>query len=40
MTYEDFIRHKVISSVHSDSIQKDKEDLNPKLYEFQKDIVR
>lgn len=40
MTYEDFIKHKVISTVHSDSIQKNKEDLNPKLYEFQKDIVR
>lgn len=40
MRYTDFIDKKAISALHTDSIQIDKEVLNPKLYDFQKDIVR
>ena len=40
MKYEDFIEQKAIASIHSDSIQVDRDDLNPMLYNFQRDIVR
>ena len=38
--YEKFIEKKAISSIHSDSIQVETKSLNPKLFDFQKDIVR
>ena len=38
--YEDFINQKAVTSLHTDSIQVDTESLNPKLYPFQRDIVR
>lgn len=40
MDYADFINAKATSSVHTDSIQVTVDQLNPKLYEFQRDIVR
>ncbi len=40
MEYQDFIDHKAISAIHTDSIQVDADDLNPMLYRFQRDIVR
>lgn len=40
MEYKKFIDNKVISAMHTDSIQIDKDTLNPMLYDFQKDIVR
>lgn len=38
--YEKFINQKSVSALHTDSIQLDVSQLNPKLYNFQKDIVR
>lgn len=38
--YKDFIEHKAVSALHTDSIQVDADDLNPMLYSFQRDIVR
>jgi superfamily II DNA or RNA helicase len=38
--YEKFIDQKSVSALHTDSIQLDVSQLNPKLYNFQKDIVR
>ncbi|MBR0411099.1 MAG: helicase [Eubacterium sp.] len=40
MDYEGFIESKAVSALHTDSIQMDADDLNPKLYSFQRDIVR
>ena len=33
--YKDFIEHKAVSALHTDSIQVDADDLNPMLYSFQ-----
>lgn len=38
--YQNFISHKVSQSVNSESINLCADDLNPKLYRFQRDIVR
>ena len=38
--YRSFIDRKVISSMHTDSIQVNAADLNPMLYAFQRDVVR
>lgn len=38
--YQEFIDHKAVSALHTDSIQMDAADLNPMLYSFQRDIVR
>lgn len=38
--YQQFIRDKAITSLYTDSIQVNASDLNPKLYPFQRDIVR
>lgn len=40
MDYIDFINAKAASSIHADGIQVNVDQLNPKLYEFQRDIVR
>ena len=40
MDYKQFIDVKTTSALHNDSIQVDADDLNPKLYQFQRDIVR
>lgn len=40
MEYEQFINNKAVSALHTDSIQVNTDDLNPMLYDFQKDIVR
>ena len=40
MTYKDFIDQKATTAIHTDSIQLDADSLNPRLYQFQKDIVR
>ena len=40
MTYEKFIDQKTTAALHTDSIQLDADSLNPKLYRFQRDIVR
>lgn len=40
MEYTDFITAKSTTSLHTDSIRVDASDLNPALYDFQKDIVR
>ncbi len=40
MKYTDFISLKSASTIHTDSIQVTTAQLNPKLYDFQKDIVR
>ena len=40
MEYEQFINNKSVSALHTDSIQVNTDDLNPMLYNFQKDIVR
>ena len=40
LDYEKFIDKKAISAMHTDSIQVNVNDLNPKLYAFQRDIVR
>lgn len=39
-TYDDFISRKAVTGIRTDSIQVDADDLNPKLYQFQRDIVR
>lgn len=39
-TYDDFIIQKSRRSIHADSIRVDKDELNPCLYPFQRDIVR
>lgn len=38
--YTDFVVHKSERAVHTDSIALTVDDLNNKLYDFQKDIVR
>lgn len=38
--YVDFIRRKSERAVHTDSIQLSTDELNPDLYDFQRDIVR
>lgn len=38
--YSDFVVHKSERAVHTDSIALTVDDLNNKLYDFQKDIVR
>lgn len=38
--YADFVVHKSERAVHTDSIALTVDDLNNKLYDFQKDIVR
>ena len=38
--YSDFVVHKSERTVHTDSIALTVDDLNNKLYDFQKDIVR
>ena len=38
--YEQFIADKTTSALYTDSIQVDADDLNPMLYQFQRDIVR
>lgn len=38
--YSDFVVHKSERAVHTDSIVLTVDDLNDKLYDFQKDIVR
>ena len=38
--YTDFVVHKSERAVHTDSIILTVDDLNGKLYDFQKDIVR
>lgn len=38
--YEKFIDQKSVSALHTDSIQLDVSQLNPKLFNFQKDVVR
>ena len=38
--YRDFISHKVSQSINTESIKLSPDDLNPKLYKFQRDIVR
>lgn len=38
--YSDFVVHKSERAVHTDSIVLTVNDLNDKLYDFQKDIVR
>jgi len=38
--YEDFIAEKAITTLYTDSIQADADNLNPMLYPFQRDIVR
>lgn len=38
--YEQYITDKATAAIHADSIQLDSADLNPKLYQFQRDIVR
>ena len=38
--YLDFVQHKSERAVHTDSITVSVDDLNPNLYDFQKDIVR
>ena len=40
MRYSEFILQKSISTIHTDSIQVTVDQLNPKLYDFQRDIVR
>lgn len=40
MKYEDFIEGKAVSISRTDSIQVETSDLNSKLYNFQRDIVR
>lgn len=40
MDYKQFIDGKAISSLHTDSIQVNADELNPLLYSFQRDIVR
>lgn len=40
MEYEKFIDMKSTSALHTDSIQINAGDLNPRLYPFQRDIVR
>lgn len=40
MDYEKFIDVKTTSALHNDSIQVDADNLNPRLYQFQRDIVR
>lgn len=40
MEYKQFIDKKVITALHTDSIQVSTDDLNPMLYSFQRDIVR
>lgn len=38
--YEHFIAKKTTSAMHTDSIVVESDDLNPMLYQFQRDIVR
>ena len=38
--YQQFIRDKAVTSLYTDSIQVSADELNPKLYPFQRDIVR
>lgn len=38
--YRDFISHKVSQSINTESIKLSADDLNLKLYQFQRDIVR
>lgn len=38
--YQSFISHKVSQSINAESICLSTDDLNPKLYSFQRDIVR
>lgn len=38
--YREFVDRKSETSLYTDSIQLDADDLNPKLYSFQRDIVR
>ena len=38
--YEAFIEQRSKQSIHTDSIQVSADDLNPMLYQFQRDIVR
>lgn len=38
--YKAFIEEKTISSIHTDSINVSVDDLNPKLFSFEKDITR
>ena len=38
--YQNFISHKVSQSINTESINLSADDLNPKLYGFQRDIVR
>lgn len=38
--YQKFISHKSNQAINTDSIQLSADDLNPKLYQFQRDIVR
>ena len=40
MSYQAFLRSKEISGMHTDSIRVETEELNPMLYQFQRDIVR
>lgn len=40
MTYEEFIKERTTIKSQTDSIHVEKKDLNPNLFEFQKDIVR
>lgn len=40
MTYEEFIKERITIKSQTDSIHVEKKDLNPNLFEFQKDIVR
>lgn len=39
MTYEGFIKERTTIKSQTDSIHVEKKDLNPNLFEFQKDIV-
>ena len=40
INYEQFIAQKSSQAINADSIQLSADDLNPKLYRFQRDIVR
>lgn len=40
MNYSEFITAKSTTAIHTDSIRRDADQLNPMLYPFQRDIVR
>ena len=39
-TYTDFISRKAVTGIHTDSIPVDLDELNPALYQYERDIVR